>query len=90
MLRVSTLVRQLYRGNPHLVDSDRKLLLAYWESEGLYLDALQRDRFMRTTAAETITRAARKLRSTGEFRASHAVEEERYHKFKTFQEGWFD
>lgn len=64
---------QLYR------DSDKRLLLAYWETEGLKLTPEQRAIFMGLTPAESITRARRILKAT--YPASEAVDNARFNKY---------
>lgn len=68
---------QIYR------DSDRKLLLAYWEKEGLHLTDTQKDLFMGCTTAETITRARRALKN--KYPASDHVNEERFRKYTQYK-----
>jgi hypothetical protein len=72
------LERQEYR------DSDKKLLLAFWHTQGLELTPQQRDIFMnKCSTAESITRARRALRE--KHPASEVVEEERYNKFVDYK-----
>jgi hypothetical protein len=75
-------VRQLLRDNPKLRDSDKALLGAYWESEGLILTPEQKRKFMDVTVAETITRDRRELRS--EYPGSDEVEKERFKKYEEY------
>jgi hypothetical protein len=82
-MTINTRVRQLLV-RQDLRDSDKKLLLAFWHTEGLHLTDEQRQMFMeKCTPAESITRARRELRS--EFPASKQVEEERYRKFTEYK-----
>lgn len=67
MKKVSSKVEMLYKANPTLVNSDKKLLLAFWATEGLALSYEQERKFMDVTTAESITRSARNLRSTGDY-----------------------
>lgn len=72
------LERQEYR------DSDKKLLLAFWHTQGLHLTDEQRQIFMdRCATAESITRARRALRA--KYPASELVEEERFNKFQKYK-----
>mgnify|MGYP000957538368 FL=1 len=73
-------VKNILENLPETKDSDKRLLLAYWEQQGLCLNASQRERFMtHCTVAESITRARRELRA--EFPASEAVDIERFDKY---------
>lgn len=64
-------------------DSDKQLLLTYWEMQGLVLSERQTATFLRCTAAESITRARRELK--GQYPASHEVTEARYEKFNDYR-----
>lgn len=64
-----------------LRDSDKRLLIAFWETEGLYLTAEQKHKFMNVTPAESITRARRDLKA--DYPASEKVDQERFEKFKS-------
>ena len=62
-----------------LRDSDKTLLLAIWEQEGLYLTAEQKAVFMAGSTAESVTRARRALKA--QYPASEKVDQVRYQKF---------
>ena len=66
-----------------LRDSDRALLMAMWELQGLHLTDEQKRAFMHCTTAETITRARRALKN--KYTASPAVNEARYEKYKAYK-----
>lgn len=66
-----------------LRDSDKALLLAFWEKEGLYLTNEQKWAFMRCTPAETITRARRDLKR--QYPASEAVDQARFDKYQQYR-----
>lgn len=72
--------RQLLAAEQELRDSDKKLLLAYWRQQGLYLNNEQIAVFMSCTPAESITRARRELKE--DYPASEAVDQARFEKFK--------
>lgn len=72
-------VEQLLRDVPELRDSDKELLLAYWQNEGLELSDIQKRKFMMCTTAESITRARRALRD--KYKGSETVEAARYTKY---------
>ena len=74
-------VERLLLADQSLRDSDKKLLLAFWESEGLYLSQEQKDKFMNCTTAESITRARRKAKEKG-IKGSEQIEEKRYQLFE--------
>jgi hypothetical protein len=62
-------------------DSDKKLLIRYWELyNGFYMTEAQKIAFMNLTPAESITRAARDLRPF--YPATPKVTEQRYDNFK--------
>jgi len=79
-MKVIDRVQGILENLPETKDSDKKLLLAYWEQQGLCLNTAQRERFMtHCTVAESITRARRELRA--EFPASETVDNERFNKY---------
>lgn len=84
-MRVKNKVERLLREDKDLRSSDKKLLLAYWQTEGLYLSHNQEKKFMDCTVAETITRARRMLRA--DYPGNEQVEEKRYEKFQSAR-GW--
>lgn len=76
---VTPRVEYQLKNYPALHDSDKELLLAIWSQEGFHLSDTQRAAFMRTTPAESITRAARLLRH--KYPATEQVTEARYKRF---------
>ena len=75
-------VEYFYKQDQKYINSDKRLLLAYWERyNGLILSDSQKLAFMQADTAESITRAARDLRSTGKYTASEEVEKERYGRY---------
>lgn len=66
-----------------LRDSDRALLMAFWELDGLYLNDEQKVAFMNATAAESITRARRALKDR--YPASPEITEKRYKRFNEYK-----
>ena len=68
-------------------DSDKLLLLAIWEKEGLILTGEQKQRFIDCTTAETITRARRSLKH--KYPASDKVDERRFEKYNQYRQGTF-
>lgn len=80
---VAPRVEKLYKLDERNVDSDKRLLLAYWETyNGLVLTNTQKIAFMSADPAESITRAGRSLRSTGEYTADESVEAQRFVNYK--------
>lgn len=84
-MRVKNKVERLLKEDKDLRSSDKKLLLAYWRTEGLYLSEDQERKFMDCTVAESITRSRRMLRD--EYPGNEQVEEKRYEKFQAAR-GW--
>lgn len=82
-------VKRLLEWNQEYRDSDKKLLLAYWEGEGFVLSETQKSKFMNCTTAETITRARRALKA--QYPASEAVDNARFKKYQQhrFQTNWW-
>ena len=68
-----------------LRDSDKALLMAVWDQEGLHLTPEQKAVFMqRCSVAESITRARRELKA--DYPASEKVTEARYQQYKAYKE----
>lgn len=68
-------------------DSDKALLLAYWEQDGLYLNNEQKHVFMNYCGvSESITRARRALKA--DYPASKEVDDMRYDKFKDTRDNY--
>lgn len=83
---ISLIVEKMLRDIPSLRDSDKRLMLAIWENEGLTLSETQKSAFMdRCTTPETITRARRD--AVKKYPASSKIEEERYRKFNDYRNG---
>lgn len=78
---IDTKVKALLKSDERYRNSDKELLLAFWEKEGLYLSKTQRDVFMNCTTAESITRARRKAKEEG-ILGSDQVEQKRYQLFE--------
>ena len=82
-MKVLNRVENLLKYMPSLRDSDKKLLLAYWERQGLVLTPEQTEKFMDCTVAESITRARRALR--GKYPASEKIEQHRFDRFMDYR-----
>jgi hypothetical protein len=72
--------------NEELRNSDKKLLLAYWEQQGLTLNSIQKAQYMRCTPAESITRARRDL--AYKYPASEAVQKVRLDKQREYNHNY--
>jgi hypothetical protein len=84
-MKILNKVEQLLKDWPEIRDSDKKLLLGVWKTQGLVLSEEQKRIFYRScSSAESITRARRALKS--KYPASKEVNEERYNKFITYRD----
>lgn len=79
---IDSKVKGLLKSNERYRNSDKELLLAFWETEGLYLTEAQKMKFMGCTTAESITRARRKAKEEG-IVGDKKVEEARYQMFES-------
>jgi len=83
-MKIISRVENILNYIPDTKSSDKKLLLAYWEQQGLCLNVSQRERFMtHCTAAESITRARRELKI--QYPASDEIDAERFNKFVEYK-----
>lgn len=79
-MNINNRVERVLRQDQAYRDSDKKLLIAVWWGEGLYLTQEQIKVFMeKCTSAETITRARRALKD--KYPASEAVDNQRFEKY---------
>lgn len=83
-MRVHDKVEYLLKTQPRLRNSDKELLLAFWEDQGLCFSETQKKAIYACTPAESITRARRSLRSL--YPGVKGVEEKRFDKFKDFRD----
>jgi len=84
-MRINKLVGHLLETRPELRSNDKKLLLAVWEVQGVYLSDQQKQLFLdKCTTPETITRSRREFRT--KYPGTEAVEEERYNKFVDYKD----
>ena len=89
MKRLEPVIERFLKNDPELRDSDKKLLLAVWEGEGLFMSTTQRETFLnKCSVAESITRARRKLKV--QYPASKEVEEGRYQMFNEYKDEYKD
>lgn len=83
-------VDKFYKANPGLINSDKDLLILYFQDCGLNLTGYQKMVFRKfCPPAESITRAARKLRAENNYelakKVAAPVREKRYRKFLGFK-----
>jgi hypothetical protein len=84
-MKIINRVQNILENLPETKDSDKKLLLAYWEQQGLCLNQTQRERFMTCTSAETITRARRALKPVTGIGLT-SVDVERFNKYVEYKQ----
>lgn len=83
-MKVYNTVKYLLEKEPHLRDSDKELLLSFWELQGMGFSDRQKQLFLdKCTPSESITRARRQLR--GLYPGTPKVEQERYSKFLQYK-----
>lgn len=78
--KVTSRVERILKSSQKYRDSDKELLLAVWEEEGLYFSETQKTAFKSCSPAESITRARRALKN--EYPASKEIDDARYELFK--------
>lgn len=83
-MRVHDKVEHLLKTQPRLRNSDKELLLAFWEDQGLYFSDTQKKAIYACTPAESITRARRSLRA--QYPGEKKIEDDRFGKFKEFRD----
>jgi len=77
-------VELVLRSDQRFRNSDKELLLFYWERQGLVLTKEQRQIFLdKCTTAETITRARRALKD--KYPATEAIDNARFAKYKEYR-----
>ena len=85
-MTIKNKIKHMVTQDKTLLDSDKKLLLHYWEMQGLGLSDGQKQRFMeRCTTPETITRARRELRLVDGIQGKEDIEEERFEKYQEYK-----
>ena len=84
MKRTKQRTEVLLSQDTSLRDSDKKLLLRFWEDEGFGLSESQKRVFLeKCTPAESITRARRALKDR--YPASEKVTEQRYDLYRQYR-----
>ena len=83
---INDLVKQVLEQNERSRSSDKELILAVWERQGLYLDEAQRSKFFQVAPAETIRRIRQKIQESGELLAGDKVRKERRFKAQRMQQ----
>lgn len=81
MKMVISRVESMLVVEPELRNSDKLLLMTFWEREGFRLSPQQQRAFMNCTPAESITRARRKLRK--DYPAEPQIERVRFKLFRS-------
>lgn len=86
--RVEKLLKYGYKtASPQVMrDSDKAILLAILEQDGLILNEVQKRAFMQATTFESVTRARRALKA--DYPASKEVDDMRYDKFKETRDNY--
>jgi len=87
-MRVKDRVENILKDSYQCRDSDKKLLINFWFSEGLELSRNQIEKFLNCTPAESITRARRLLKI--KYPCSPAVDQARFERFKEYRNGGAD
>lgn len=83
-------VKQLLEAKPALRNSDIKLILAVWISEGLQLTKEQIDYIINDCSPpESIRRNRQKLQEKGEVQADESVKQERKKKQEVYRNGGY-
>lgn len=93
MKKTKMRARVLLSQEPELNNSDKALMLRFWQDEGLGLSDTQKRIFMdKCTPAESITRVRRALRTEENLKGSEVVESGRYDLYKQyrFNTDWTD
>lgn len=84
MRKTKQRTERLLSRKEELRNSDKKLLLDFWEDEGFVLSDSQRRMFLdRCTPAESITRARRALKT--QFPATDVVDARRYELYQQYR-----
>ena len=68
---IKELVRKVLKDNPETRNSDHKLLLKVWETQGLKLTDEQKYFFTKCATPESITRARREIQEAGYYKATN-------------------
>ena len=78
-------VENILASQPETRNSDKKLLLAVWEQQGLVLSHTQRQTFLdKCATAESVTRARRLLKV--KYPAKAVVTEQRFKLFEQYRD----
>lgn len=75
--KLTTQIEQILASNLQARNSDKELLLAYWQSQGLYLSHDQIEIFKNLRSPESVRRIRQKLQEEGKYPATDNVKQER-------------
>lgn len=85
-MRVTDEVRKILATNIQARNSDRELLLAYMDNEGMDLSPKQREIFRHMPSMETVRRIRQKLQEGGHYLANKNIATERTFKSYAMQQ----
>lgn len=85
-MKISDQVRRILANNIQARNSDRELLLAYMEIEGMELSPKQKEIFRHMPSMETIRRIRQKLQEGGQYLANKNIAAERTFKSYSMQQ----
>lgn len=83
---INKIVEQLLRDNPKTRSSDKELLIAFWDSQGLCLTPAQREQFRNLPSTETVRRIRQKIQEGGLYAADQRIRSTRHHKSLSMQQ----
>ena len=83
---VNKIIEQLMRDNQQTRSSDKELMIAFWESQGLHLSYADKEKIRSLPTFETITRVRRKIQEGGLYQADQRVKASRHHKDLSMQQ----
>lgn len=86
-MRISEQVEGILRVSRAARNSDRELLLIYFQKFGMDLSPRQIELFRQMPSTETIRRTRQSLQEKGKYPADQAVEEARFEKYKAVKQG---
>lgn len=80
---VNRIIERILRDFPETRNSDKRLILKVWESQGLYLTEAQAYKFFEVSSPETIRRVRQKIQESGKYQADPLIRRER--RFKSYR-----
>lgn len=82
MPSITQRVENILRASEKARNSDKELLVIYFQKSGMNLSEQQIDVFRKMPSTETIRRVRQSLQEQGKYPASETVNEKRYSKFR--------